>query len=276
MGHSHDHTHTDDDTPLGRKHARALKAVLGINSAMVVIEGVSGYIAHSASMVADTLDMLSDAVGAGMGLAVRKRSKKWQAGTALAKAVVMGALGVGVLVGAALAFFNPIMPIVATMGIIGGLALAANAACVALLYPYRNDNINIKSTMMCSQNDMVANIAVIGAAAVAHVLVSPVPDLIVGIAVAGLFIKSSVDIARESIAILRSPDGARQEPPEKPPAPQKPSPKPSPKIVLGFKKVIRNVFNRKAADTPKAPVPAPAQPPAAVPPGGPNPGPAHP
>lgn len=259
MAHSHEHTHTADDTPLGKKHARVLKAVLGINAAMVVVEGISGYIAHSSSMIADTLDMLSDAVGAGTGLLVRKRSKKWQAGVALAKAGLMGILGVGVLVGAAFAFFNPVMPVVATMGIIGGLAFAANATCVALLYPYRNDNINIKSTMVCSRNDMVANIAVVAAAAVAHVLVSPLPDLIVGVAVAGLFIKSSISIARESIGILRSPDGVPKEDTHAHPAQQKPSPK----VVLGFQKVFRSVFNRKAANTPDAKNPAPAKAPLA-------------
>lgn len=245
MAHSHEPVKTD--TPLGKKHARVLKAVFAINAAMVVIEGVTGYLAHSTAMVADTLDMLGDAVGAGAGLAVRNRSKRWQAGTALVKAGVMGALGVGVLAAAAFAFFNPVMPVVATMGIVGGLAFAANTACVLLLYRYRNDNINIKSTMMCSSNDMASNIGVMLAAGVAHFLVSPLPDLIVGVVIAGLFIKSSIGIARESIAILRSPGNAAEEHSATHATPQKPALK----IVLGFKKVLGTVFNRKAAHTEK-------------------------
>lgn len=256
MAHSHEKVKTD--TPLGKKHARVLKAVFAINAAMVVIEGVTGYIAHSTAMVADTLDMLGDAVGAGAGLAVRKRSKRWQAGTALVKAGIMGALGVGVLAAAAFAFFNPVMPIVATMGIVGGLALAANTACVALLWRYRNDNINIKSTMMCSSNDMISNVGVMLAAGVAHFLVSPLPDLIVGVAIAGLFIKSSIGIARESIAILRLPKEAPEEHTETCTAAQKPAPK----IVLGFRKILGTVFNRKAAHTEKTPAVVPTKKPA--------------
>lgn len=254
MPHNHDHCHApvDDSTPLGRRQARVLKTVLAINAAMVVIEGVSGYLAHSSSMVADTLDMFGDALGAGSSLVARKRSKRWQAGTALAKAGLMGVLGLGVLAGAALSLFSPVMPIAATMGIVGGLAFAANAACVAMLYPHRNDGINMKSTLICTRNDMISNVAVLAAAGASHLLASPLPDIVVGVGVAGLFVKSSAGIARDAFAMLRAPEEKAHDAHDCGHVHAAPA-GPGPKRTFSLKTMLRAVFNLKSSAAAQAP-----------------------
>lgn len=258
-GHSHDHERASD-TPLGKKHARVLKIVFGLNAGMAVIEAVTGYLAHSKALVADTLDMAGDAVASASGLFVQNKSKKWQAGVALAKAVVMGAMGVGVLVGAVLAIASPVLPVMAAMGVVGAMAFAANAASYLLLYPYRNDNINMKSTMMCMKNDMVSNVAVLAAAGASRLLLSPIPDIIVGIAISGLFIKSSIEIGRESIKMLR--DAHAED--KKDNAAPAPAPRAEPKKSFSLKKAIKGMFNRKAANSNEQPAannaPAPGKP----------------
>ena len=65
------------------------------------------------------------------GLFVLARSARWQAGAALAKGGFMLAFGLGVLGEAAHKVFYPIMPGVETMGIIGGVALAANLILIS-------------------------------------------------------------------------------------------------------------------------------------------------
>lgn len=251
-GHSHDHTHVQEsDTPLGKKHARVLKIVFGINATMAVIEGVTGYMAHSKAMVADTLDMAGDALSSGSSILVQNKSKKWQAGVALAKAAVMGVMGAGVLVAAGLAIFNPVMPVMAAMGIVGAMALAANAASYALLYPYRNDNINMKSTIACMKNDMISNVGVLAAAGASRLFLSPIPDIIVGVVISGLFLKTAVEIGSESIKILR--EEAKKDKKDAP-VPAKPQAKHAPKHAFSLKKAVSRVFNRKAAnDDAKAP-----------------------
>ena len=244
------------DTPLSKKHARVLKIVSAINAVMFVVEASTGYLAHSMAMISDSIDMLGDAVGAGTGVLVRNSPPRTQAKVALAKAVGMGLLGLGVLAAAGLLIVNPVvMPVAATMAIVGGTALVANTTCALLLYRYRNDNINIKSTLICTRNDMVSNAGVLTAAALSHFLLTPIPDIIVGVAVAGLFIKSSIGIARESIKILRAPENAPKENSNTAAT----SLKTAPKMTHGFKKIIRNVFNRKAEDTKQTPVAAPAK-----------------
>jgi len=247
MANSGSHRRVKKDTPLNMKHARALRAVFAINAVMSVVEGATGYLAHSTAILADSMDMLTDALGAAGGLLVRKSSPRKQAWVALAKAGGMAALGLGVLGGATFLFLNPVMPVVATMGIVGGLALAANATCGFLLYRYRNDDINMNSTWRSTRNDMISNLGVLAAAAASHLLASPLPDIIVGAVVSGWLVKSAVGVARDAIKILRATGKGQM---EKTTAPAK-APEKEPEPVHGFKKVLHTVFGR-AAKPPRA------------------------
>ncbi len=117
----------------------------------------------------------------------------------------MLALGVGVLMEAAYKMFNPIMPEVETMGVVGTVALAANLVCFLLLYRHRGDNLNMRSTWLCSRNDLIANVSVLLAAAGSYLLVSRWPDIIVGAVIAALFLHSSFEVLRQSLQVLRAP-----------------------------------------------------------------------
>ena len=182
--------------------------VLAINAAMFLVEGAAGVLAHSTSLLADALDMLGDALVYGFSLFVLVRSARWQAGAALAKGAFMLVFGLGVLGEAIYKVFHLVMPDVATMGVVGGLALAANLTCFFLLYRHRSDNLNMRSTWLCSRNDLVANVGVLLAAGGSYVLASRWPDLVIGAIIAGLFLASSLSVLRESIRSLRRPGAA--------------------------------------------------------------------
>jgi Co/Zn/Cd efflux system component len=101
------------------------------------------------------------------------------------------------------------MPTVATMGIVGALALAANATCFFMLYRHRADNLNMSSTWLCSRNDLLANAGVLLAAAGSYSLESQWPDLFVGVLIAALFLSSAWGVLRQSVRQLRAPVAAR-------------------------------------------------------------------
>ena len=42
------------------------------------------------------------------------------------------------------------------MGVVGAFALAANSFCLYLLYRHRRDDLNMRSTWICSRNDIIA------------------------------------------------------------------------------------------------------------------------
>lgn len=50
------------------------------------------------------------------------------------------------------------------MGAIRALALAADLAGLVLLYRHRQDEVNMRSTWICSRNDIIANVSVLLAA----------------------------------------------------------------------------------------------------------------
>jgi cation diffusion facilitator family transporter len=186
------------------RHGRVLWIVLIINAAMFVVEGWAGIVAHSTALLADALDMLGDALVYGFSLFVLSRSMRWQAGAALAKGGFMFAFGLGVLGEAIHKTIVPVMPAAETMGLVGGIALAANAVCFLMLYRHRVDNLNMSSTWLCSRNDLIANIGVLVAATATYLLASRWPDIIVGCIIAILFLRSAYSVFDESIRALRT------------------------------------------------------------------------
>lgn len=195
---------TCEITAMREAHGTVLWVVLAINAAMFVVEGWAGVVAHSTSLLADALDMLGDALVYGFSLFVLSRSLRWQAGAALAKGVFMLAFAVAVLGEAIHKVLVPVMPAAQTMGVIGALALAANAVCFALLYRHRGDNLNMSSTWLCSRNDLIANAGVLIAAGATYLLSSRWPDIVVGCIIATLFLRSAYSVIADSAKELRS------------------------------------------------------------------------
>jgi cation diffusion facilitator family transporter len=193
-------------------HGRVLWVVLTLNAVMFVVECTAGLAAHSTSLLADSLDMLGDALVYGFSLFVLARSARWQAGAALIKGIFMLAFGIGVLLEAVHKMFVPVMPAVEAMGIVGALALVANLVCFFLLYRHRGDNLNMRSTWLCSRNDLIANTGVLLAAAGSYWLASRWPDMLVGLLIACLFLRSSATILGQSIRELRKHPLSRPEP----------------------------------------------------------------
>lgn len=183
---------------LQARQSRTLKTVFGINAGMFLIELGAGILAASTALVADSLDMLGDALVYGFSLYVVARSAAWKAGAALVKGGVMAAFGLFVLVQAAYKLVHPEVPGFETIGLVGLLALVANGVCLALLWRHRSEDINMRSVWLCSRNDIIANASVLVAAVGVWVTASQWPDLIVGVAIALLFLRSSVQVMRDA------------------------------------------------------------------------------
>jgi len=192
-------------TALRAQHGRVLRVVLWVNAAMFLIEGAAGLFAHSTSLLADALDMFGDALVYGFSLFVLARSVRWQAGAALAKGTFMAGFGLAVLAEAGVKALFPVMPNVEVMGVVGGLALVANFGCFVVLYRHRADNLNMSSTWLCSRNDLIANVGVLLAAGSSALLASRWPDILIGIAIASLFLCSAFGVIRQSLRVVRTP-----------------------------------------------------------------------
>jgi Co/Zn/Cd efflux system component len=88
------------------------------------------------------------------------------------------------------------------MGVVGLLAFAGNALGFALLFRHRGDELNMRSTSRCSRNDLVANVPVLAAAVTVAASGSMWPDVVVGLAIAALFLPTAAGLLRESSTAL--------------------------------------------------------------------------
>jgi Co/Zn/Cd efflux system component len=186
-----------------RGYRQALVAVIVINAAMFVVEILGGAWAGSQALKADALDFLGDALTYGLSLWVIGRSLSTRASAALLKGISLALMGVWVLGSTIWQVWILGVPSAGIMGAIGVMALVANLASVLILLRYRDGDANVRSVWLCSRNDAIGNVAVIGAAVLVAFTASPWPDLVVAALMAGLFLKSSVSIIRQAMGELR-------------------------------------------------------------------------
>jgi cation diffusion facilitator family transporter len=188
---------------LRRRQAATLKVVLGINAAMFVVEFWAGLVSGSVSLLADSLDMLGDALVYGFSLYAVAESQRTKALSALVKGIIMAAFGLFAVGQVIYKLAVPYVPAFEAIGAVGLLALAANGFCFALLWRHRADDINMSSVWLCSRNDIIANVSVIAAAAGVWLTGTAWPDLVVGVAIAALFLKSAFTVLSRSSRELR-------------------------------------------------------------------------
>jgi Co/Zn/Cd efflux system component len=188
---------------LRNRQSSILKAVLGINAVMFVVELIAGFLSGSVSLLADSLDMLGDALVYGFSIYVVARGARMKAIAAMFKGGIMAAFGLFVLGQAVYKIVFPQIPVFEAIGAIGLLALAANSICFVLLWRHRADDINMSSVWLCSRNDIVANVSVLVAAVGVWLTHSGWPDVLVGLALAALFLRSALFVLRGALTELR-------------------------------------------------------------------------
>jgi Co/Zn/Cd efflux system component len=194
----HDKGHELERIATHKDIRRVLVVVLMLNAMMFVLEFGAGLIAQSAALMADSVDMLGDALVYAISLYALDRSLRWRAGSALIKGGFILGLGFGVLIQIGVKIVSGVPPVSSLMLIFGTMALVANLSCVALLWPYRRHDVNLASTFECSRNDVLANLGVLAAAGLVGVTRSPWPDVAVATVIAFLFFRSALRVMRDA------------------------------------------------------------------------------
>ena len=189
---------------LRARQGSVLKIVLAINAVMFFVEGGAGVWAGSTALMADSLDMLGDTLVYGFSLYVLAKGGRWLSVSAMFKGVIMAAFGLIVLAEVLYKLYYPVTPIAEAIGIVGGLALFANSVCLWLLWRHRSDDINMNSVWLCSRNDIVANCSVLVAGALVWLLASGWPDIVVGLGIAALFLRSAFHVIFRAAGELKT------------------------------------------------------------------------
>ena len=189
-------TKVDASTPPALR--KALLAVVVLNGLMAVVGLAASIFGHSISIQADALDFLGDAAATGISLAVLSSATALRARVAWWQGFALGALGVGVLLGAiyrAVVGGAPEPTVMSGYGVVG---LVVNIACALILLKHRGGNSSVRAAWLYSRNDALGNIAVLTAGLVIAFTGSRWPDLAVALVLAALFIHSAIGIMRQA------------------------------------------------------------------------------
>jgi Co/Zn/Cd efflux system component len=102
---------------------------------MFLVEIIAGLLAHSTALLADSVDMLGDAIVTASVCMSSRVGPVWQARGALRKGVIMTAFGTGLLIEVGMKLAGGLVPVAKTMGVIGVLALGAGVALTGQAWP---------------------------------------------------------------------------------------------------------------------------------------------
>jgi cation diffusion facilitator family transporter len=189
---------------LRERQSSTLRIVLAINALMFVVELTAGLMARSSALLSDSLDNLGDALTYGVSLYAVQRGPRSKAKVALFKGGLIFAAGLFVLGQVVYRIAVPAYPIFEAMGAVSLLALMANVICLALLWKHRREDVNMSSVWECSRNDIASNLAVFVAAGAVWLLDSRWPDLIVGLVLAALFLRSASRVLADARSELKN------------------------------------------------------------------------
>lgn len=189
---------------LRETQSATLKTVLGINAVMFAVELIAGLIAGSTALLSDSLDNLGDALTYGLSLYAISRGPRSKAHVAVFKGLLITTAGLFVLGQVGYKMFFPMVPVFEIMGAVSLLALATNGVCFGLLWRHRTDDINMSSVWECSRNDIASNISVFAAATGVWLFQSGWPDVLVGLGLACLFLRSAYRVLRSAFAELKN------------------------------------------------------------------------
>ena len=183
-------------------YRRVLWIALVANVVMFVVELAASIFSGSSALAADALDFLGDSANYALSLGALAAGGAWISRVALLKGTAMSLYGIAVLAYAAWRAWLGVPPEPITMGVVGALALAVNFGVAALLYRFREGDANMRSVWLCTRNDVIANLAVLVAAAGVFGTGTIWPDVGVAAMLALLGLSSGRVVIRQARAEL--------------------------------------------------------------------------
>lgn len=175
---------------------RVLIWLLAINATLFVIELGAGWWAHSAGLIADAMDMFADAAVYAVALYAVGRAARHKLAAARLSGGLQMLLAFGALAETARHMLTGAAPAGVAMVGIATLALAANIACLLLIYRHRHAGVHMRASYIFSANDVLANLGVIAAGLLVSWTSSPWPDWIIGALIGLLVLSGALRILR--------------------------------------------------------------------------------
>ncbi len=192
------------DVEHDQRYRNVLWIALGLNAVMFLVEIFAAWHAGSTALFADSMDFMADSANYAMTLYALALTPKWRSSIALMKGYTMGFYGVLILIWLLFGVKASHPPIASIMGIVALLALIVNCSVAWLLFHFRNGDSNRHAVWLCTRNDAIANIAVLGAAVAVAFSHSRWPDAFVAVGIGCLGLWSGRKIIKRAKKELNS------------------------------------------------------------------------
>lgn len=175
---------------------RTLIRVLAINLSQALLAGIAGLLAQSTGLLGAAVDNLCDAAVYIVSIYAVGRPVAAKVRVARLSGVLLIVLALALLVEVARRFLTGSDPVGWAMITVAAVNSATNLLCLRLLRDYRERGVHLKASWIFTANDMIANVGIVVSGIAVMVLRSPLPDLLIGVAVAGIVLKGSWEILR--------------------------------------------------------------------------------
>ena len=174
-----------DTTPINASLRRVVRLVALLNIAYFGVEFAVALAIGSVSLFADSIDFLEDTSINLLILMALSWSAARRARVGMILAGILLIPGLATLWTAWEKFKAPVPPNPVPLSLTGLGALMINLACALMLARHRAHHGSLtRAAFLSARNDTLANIAIIGVGLLTARLVSPWPDLIVGLGIA--------------------------------------------------------------------------------------------
>ena len=177
---------------------KILMIALALNATMAVVGGIAGWIGQSTGLLADALDMLSDATAYAIGLVAIGRTASFKANAATLSGIALLLLGLGVLFEVGRRVVYGAEPASGWMIGTAAVSLIVNMSVLRMLAPLKSGEVHLRATWIFTRADIVANVGVVVAGVLVFWLRSPIPDYVIGTLIGLYVVKEAVSILVEA------------------------------------------------------------------------------
>ena len=211
--HTHQHSHGHSHVPTGVSD-RMMGTAVVLTLTFVVVEAVSGWLAHSLALMSDAGHNLADAAALGFSWYALRAARKpshhgmtfgyHRVGVFAALANALSLVVIALLIGWE-AIGRIREPGSASGSVMIGVAAAAivvNLLIGLWLHKGSKDDLNIRSAYLHMLGDAVSAFGVVVAGILVATTNTPLADPVVSLLIAGLILYSSYGVLRESATVL--------------------------------------------------------------------------
>ena len=208
-GHAHGHSHVPPNVS-----GRTMGAAVALTLLFVVIEALSGWLAHSLALLSDAGHNLADAAALGFSWYALWISNKpshqgmtfgyHRVGVFAALANALSLVLIALLIGweAVARIRHPEIASGVVMIAVASAAIVVNLLIGAWLHRGAKDDLNIRSAYMHMLGDAASAFGVVIAGVLVTTTRAPLADPIVSLLIAGLILYTSYDVLCESATVL--------------------------------------------------------------------------